>query len=94
MFAFLTQRMEELQSVEDLLFGVVSDRTSVHEYSVGFFQSFACRITCHLHDRGNNFAVGHVHLASISFDKQLFVFLIGRGFKVRFRSLICHNVIN
>ena len=67
--AFLAQRMEKLQPVQDLLLCVVADGTGVHKYSICFFQRFAGRIAGHLHDGSDDFTVGYVHLTAVSFDE-------------------------
>ena len=63
-------RMEELQAVEDFLFGIVADGTSVHEHRIGFVQGIAYTIARHLHDGSHYFTIGHVHLATVSLDKE------------------------
>ena len=72
--ALFAEGMEELQAVQDFLLGVVADGAGVHEYGIGLFQAFTRAVACHLHDGSNHFTVCHVHLASVSFDKQFLVF--------------------
>ena len=47
-FLFL-QRMEELQTVQDFLLRIVTDRTSVHKHGIGLLKRFRHRVTRHLH---------------------------------------------
>ena len=81
----LLHGMEKLQAVQNFLFRIITNGTSVHKHSVRFIQRFAYLITRHLHDRGNHFTVSHIHLASVGFDKQFLVF----GFSCRFKVRSC-----
>ena len=84
------QRMEKIQSVQDFLFGVVADGTRVQQYGIRLLQRGAGRVAGHLQDGGNDFTVGHIHLAAIRFDKEFFRLGVSCGFKVRSRSCCCH----
>ena len=68
--------MEEFQTIDDFLFGIAADGTCVHEHSIGLIQRVANTVTSHLHNRGNYFTIGHVHLAAIRLDKEFLV--VGR----------------
>ena len=80
-FVFL-HRMEKLQTVQNLLFCIVANRTGIHKYSVRFIQCFAYMVACHLHNRSNHFTISNIHLASVGFNKQFFVLGISCRFKV------------
>ena len=85
---FLLHRMKELQTIQNLLFGIVTDRAGIHKHRISLFQCFGNRITRHLHHRGDYFTICHIHLAAISLDKQLLVVISSCGFKVRSRQFV------
>jgi len=63
-----------LQAGNNPLFGIVAYRAGVYENGVGLFDIFAYRVIGHFHDGGDDFAVGHIHLATVCFDEKfLFV---------------------
>ena len=72
-----TQRLKIGQSRKDLLLGVIPNGTGIDKYGIGVFDRIAKRIACHLHNRSDHFAVGHIHLTAISlyplfFQKYLY----------------------
>ena len=71
-FLFLSQRMEVLQTAQDLLLRVVTDRTGIHEYSVCLIKMFRHLITGHIHDRGYHLTIRHIHLTTIRLNKYFF----------------------
>ena len=79
------QWVEEFQTVQNLLLRIIADRASIHKHRIRFVQWSGHAISRHLHHRSNYFTVGHVHLATIRFNKQLFVVIGSCGFKVRSR---------
>ena len=62
--------VEELQAVEDFLFGIVADGASVHKHRIGLVQRIAHTIARHLHNGSHHFTVGHIHLAAVRLDKE------------------------
>lgn len=54
------------------MLGIVAHRACVEKYSVGLVQTFARLVAGHFHDRGHHFAVGHIHLAAVCFDIEMF----------------------
>ncbi len=58
---------ERLQAAHYLLFGIVAYRAGVEQHRVGIVDFVGDCISCHLHDCGYDFAVGHVHLAAVGF---------------------------
>ena len=60
--------VECLKTVEYLLFGIVAHRTGVEENCIGIVESLCGFVTSHLHNRGYNLGICHVHLAAISFN--------------------------
>ena len=67
--SLLFDSVECLQSVQDFLFGIVAHRAGIEKNGICFVKVFASLVACHLHHRGNNFTVRHVHLAAISFNE-------------------------
>ena len=66
--SFLFQGVQGLQSVPYLLLGVLAYGTGVQEYGIGLIDAPGRLISGHPHNRGNNLAVGHVHLAAVSLN--------------------------
>ena len=64
--------IEGFKAVYYLLFSVVAHAACVEEYGVGLVYVLAHFIVRHLHYRGHNLAVGHVHLAAVGFYVELF----------------------
>jgi len=84
-----TQRLKIGQSRKDLLLGVIPNGTGIDKYGIGVFDRIAKRIACHLHNRSDHFAVGHIHLTAISLYKQ---FLLLSFFKSIFIRYIFHSI--
>ena len=61
--------VQGVEAVEHFLFGIVAHAARVQKHGVGFVNAFAQFISGHLHHRGHNLAVGHVHLAAVGFYK-------------------------
>ena len=59
--------VEGLEAVDYFLLGVVAHAAGVEEHGVGLANVLAHVVARHLHDRGHNLAVGHVHLAAVGF---------------------------
>ena len=64
--------MQSFQPVDDFLFGIIPYGTSIQENGIRLIQGFARLVSCHTHHRSHYFAVGHVHLATVSLYKKLF----------------------
>ena len=67
-----SQSMQSLQPVDDFLFGIIPYGTSIQENGIRLIQGFARLVSSHTHHRSHYFAVGHVHLATVSLYKKLF----------------------
>ena len=80
----LLERLEKVEAVEYLLLGVVADGAGIHKHGVGLVERRGRAVARHLHDGGNDFTVGHVHLAAVGFDEQLLVVTGSCRFKVCF----------
>ena len=76
----LPQGMEILEAAVDFLLGVVADGASVDEDGVGIGDDVRHFVAGHLHDGGDDFAVGDVHLAAVGFDVQFLFITLGSGF--------------
>ena len=87
----LLERLEEVQPVEDFLLGVVADGAGVHKHGIGLVERCGGTVSGHLHDGGNDFTVGHVHLAAVGFDEQLLVAIGSCRFKVCFCFFLYHK---
>ena len=61
--------MEGVEAMINLVFRILSDTACVKKNSISLFFFFTDFITSHLHHRGYYFAVSHVHLAAVSFNK-------------------------
>ena len=72
--------IQRVQTVENLLLGIVTYRTGIQEYGISFFQLFRCLVASHLHHGGYHLRVCHIHLASISLYIQ-FLHIRGKGTK-------------
>ncbi len=59
--------VEGFKAVKYLLLGVVAHAARVEEHGVGLVYVLAHFVVRHLHYRGHNLAVGHVHLAAVGF---------------------------
>ena len=70
MLVMLAQRLEVGQTREHLLLGIVANGAGIDENGIGILDIIAQGVTSHLHDRSHHLAVGHIHLATISFDKE------------------------
>ena len=70
--ALPSQSMQSFQPVDDFLFGIIPYGTSIQENGIRLIQGFARLVSSHTHHRSHYFAVGHVHLATVSLYKKLF----------------------
>ena len=70
--ALAAHGVEGLEAVYDFLLGIVAHRACVEKYGVGLVKTFARLVAGHFHDRGHHFAVGHIHLAAVCFDIEMF----------------------
>ena len=68
----MLQVVESFKSIKDLLFCIISYRTSVQEYSICFVYVLAYLIVGHAHNRSDDLTVCHVHLATVCFNKKFF----------------------
>ena len=66
-----TQGVELIEAGKDALLGIVAHRAGVDKYGIGLVEVLARVVTGHLHDRGHQLAVGHIHLASVGLQIQL-----------------------
>ena len=60
------QGVQGIKPVVDFVFRIFSYGAGVQQHSIGLVQRFTGFIARHLHDRSDNLAVGHIHLATIS----------------------------
>ena len=67
--SFLLFGVKSFQTVVNLVLCILSDAAGIEEDGIGLFFFLTHVVACHLHDAGYNFAVCHIHLAAISFDK-------------------------
>ena len=68
MFLF-PQRLEILQPSVDFLFRIVAHGAGVDEDGIRLFDAIGQFIAVHLHNGGNHFAVGHIHLTTVGLDE-------------------------
>ena len=68
--AAAAQGLERLEAVDDFLLGVVADGARIQENSVGALELRPRLVAGHAHNGGDDFTIGHVHLAAVSFDVQ------------------------
>ncbi len=61
------QRCEILQARHYLLLGIIAYAACIEQYGVGIGHIVGKGIAGHLHHRGHHLAVGHIHLAAVSF---------------------------
>ena len=72
MAALAALGIERVEAMDDALLSIVSDRAGIDKDGVGFSLRLGDIIVGHLHDGGHSLAVGHVHLASVSFYIEFF----------------------
>ena len=59
--------IERVEAVVNLALRILSDRAGVEEDGVGLLLVLRSLVARHLHDRGDDLGVGHVHLAAVGF---------------------------
>ena len=59
---------KRVETMIDLVLGILAHRTGIEKHRVGIFFGVSGFVTGHLHDGGNDFGVGYIHLAAISLD--------------------------
>ncbi len=59
--------IERVEAVVNLALRILSDRAGVEEDGVGLLLMFRSLVARHLHDRGDDLGVGHIHLAAVGF---------------------------
>ncbi len=59
-----------MQTVGDFLLGIVAYRARVEQDGVCLVKVFGKGVAGHVQYRGHYLAVGHIHLATVCFDKQ------------------------
>ena len=64
--------IEGFKTMQDFLFGIVTDRAGVQENGIGFLFRPADVVIGHLHDGSYCFAVSHIHLTSVGFYIEFF----------------------
>ena len=64
------QALQKFQPSQNFLLSVVSYRTRVQKNGVGLFHGIARLVSGHFHHRGDDFAVGNIHLATVSFYEK------------------------
>ena len=74
--SLVAERLEVLEPRVDFLFGVFAHGTGVDKDGIGFVLSLTEFVAGHLHDAGNDFAVGHIHLAAVCFNKKFLHFIL------------------
>ena len=68
--ALVAQGVQLVESRENLLLGIVAHRARVDKYRIGLVDVLARLVARHLHHRGDNLAVSHIHLASVGLQQQ------------------------
>ena len=69
----LADAAESLQigkTAQDALLGIIADGARVHEDAIGLIYVFSQVIANRLHDRRDDFTVGHVHLAPVCLNEK------------------------
>ena len=59
------QAIQEFQPTDNLLFGIVSNGTSIQENGISLIHILRQFIACHTHHAGYNFTIGYIHLAAV-----------------------------
>ena len=59
---------KRVKTMIDLVLGILAHRAGVEKHRVGIFFVVRGFVTGHLHDGGNDFRVGYIHLAAIGLD--------------------------
>ena len=69
MLVFLAQRSEILEPSDNLLLGIITDRTGIYNNGICLGNLIPKHIPYRLHHRSNNLTISNIHLTSISLNK-------------------------
>ena len=65
--ALLSLGIERVEAVVNFALRILSDRAGVEEDGVGLLLMLRSLVARHLHDRGDDLGIGHIHLAAVGF---------------------------
>ena len=66
--SFASHGCERFKAMNNFLLGIVAHGAGIEEYGISLVNGVARLIAGQFHHRGHYFAVGHIHLATVSFD--------------------------